>query len=156
MRTYQFGSLGLSHEQRVTVPDLSWLGLKSDNVLDRNLQHPEESFASSRPPSDVEETSSQYSTYYNQPRSPPETHCFPESAESFSALTARDRRMAANLIDKVIDQGNMDENGTDVIHELQIMLMLNIKAEIQAVENVRCIASWLDEQLAIGITRTDH
>ncbi len=42
---------------------------------------------------------------------------------------------------------NNGRNGADQMRELQRMLMLNIKAEIQAVDNYGDIADWLDKRL---------
>jgi meiotic recombination protein SPO11 len=37
----------------------------------------------------------------------------------------------------------------DEIQELQVMLMLNLKAEIQAVDNLGDMTEWLDRRLVV-------
>jgi meiotic recombination protein SPO11 len=55
-------------------------------------------------------------------------------------LTARDRRIALKLLEKQISDG-------DRRRELQIMLMLNVKAEIQILGGGEALGEWLDSKL---------
>lgn len=66
-------------------------------------------------------------------------------SQSVTHLTIRDQRKSINLTRKLVDEGNMDDD--DLTHELQLMLMLNIKAEIQAVDDAKKIGAWLDARL---------
>jgi meiotic recombination protein SPO11 len=45
--------------------------------------------------------------------------------------------------------GGIGRDEADHMGELQRMLMLNIKAEIQAVDNYGDIADWLDKRLSM-------
>jgi meiotic recombination protein SPO11 len=64
-------------------------------------------------------------------------------------LTQRDRKKAVEVMTEISRGDNMDSDGADQIRELQRMLMLNVKAEIQAVDNYGDIADWLDGKLSI-------
>lgn len=44
---------------------------------------------------------------------------------------------------------SVENDGLDQMRELQRMLMLNIKAEIQVVDNYGDIADWLDSKLGV-------
>ena len=51
------------------------------------------------------------------------------------------------MMKEVSGVGNMNVDGAEQMRELQRMLMLNIKAEIQAVDNYGDISDWLDGKL---------
>jgi meiotic recombination protein SPO11 len=56
--------------------------------------------------------------------------------------------MALSMLQGLCEEqraGNAEEMAQ--VRELQIMLMLNIKAEIQVVDNLGDITQWLDERL---------
>ncbi|KAI0835180.1 DNA topoisomerase IV, alpha subunit [Hypoxylon sp. FL0890] len=146
MLTYKRGSRSLGHEENVTVPGLSWLGPKSCDILGHNhlgasaahLSQSHQTPAIGPPTSQGRLLS-------------PSTFSLVRGAnplEVSSHLTALDRRKAMNLLSKLDgDHGeNVDEMG--LIHELQLMLMLNIKAEIQAVDDAGNLTRWLDVKLS--------
>ncbi|KAH9909689.1 DNA topoisomerase IV, alpha subunit [Xylariomycetidae sp. FL2044] len=125
-RTYKHGSTGLAHEINVTVP-LSWLGPKSCDIL----QH--------TPPS----TAPFLGDQSGRPRSPV-THT---SDIQVLPLTHSDRRKGGCLLQKLGDTENQDVTVVEMSRELQLMLMLNIKAEIQALNEYEDITEWLDNKL---------
>jgi meiotic recombination protein SPO11 len=60
-------------------------------------------------------------------------------------LTARDRKIALKLLEKQpSDGGGLNE---DWGRELQIMLMLNVKVEIQILGGGEVLGEWLDSKL---------
>jgi meiotic recombination protein SPO11 len=64
-------------------------------------------------------------------------------------LTCGDRKKAVDLIKEIHGTEQDDLAGVEQIQELQRMLMLNIKAEIQAVDNFGDITDWLDDRLCM-------
>lgn len=66
---------------------------------------------------------------------------------STSQLTTRDRKLAHEMVSRL--SGSLDMRGEHEEHlrELQVMLMLNVKAEIQAVDNLGDITEWIDNKL---------
>jgi meiotic recombination protein SPO11 len=60
-------------------------------------------------------------------------------------LTARDRKIALKLLEKQLSDGKgLNE---DWRRELRIMLMLNVKAEIQILGGGEVLGEWLDCKL---------
>ncbi|CAG8961776.1 hypothetical protein HYFRA_00006319 [Hymenoscyphus fraxineus] len=64
-------------------------------------------------------------------------------------LTSRDRRIAGKMLGKKM----FEEEGceSECRRELQVMLMLNVKAEIQILGNGERLGAWLDGKLKEGI-----
>lgn len=66
------------------------------------------------------------------------------------ALTATDRKKAQRLL------GNMtadthegwEPEQSEQMRELQLMLMLNLKAEIQAMDDMGDLSTWLNDKMA--------
>ncbi|KAI5918868.1 Spo11/DNA topoisomerase VI subunit A [Camillea tinctor] len=132
MRTYKCGSLALGHEENITLPNLSWLGPKSHDILGC--------------PSCIHQgDSSQIDDEVPLTATAP-----PRLMEVSSALTVGDRKKGVRLLEKLvvnIDQGNSEEEEKELVHELQLMLILNIKAEIQAIDEAGDVTEWLDHSL---------
>jgi len=59
-------------------------------------------------------------------------------------LSARDRRIALRMLERD------EENDEEWKRELQVMLMLNVKAEIQILGNGEKLGEWLDARLTEG------
>lgn len=150
MRNYKIGSRSLGHEPRATVSGLSWLGLKSSDILRRSSQSPGAIYTLCSPISYSSELLNENSPLSYRMDSLPEPAGLPEPAEAFSPLTDDDRCKATNILYDMMCGGNQSTDDLDIIHELHIMLMLNLKAEIQAVDDVGCIADWLDGRLREG------
>ncbi|WQF79407.1 Putative spo11/DNA topoisomerase VI subunit A, spo11/DNA topoisomerase VI, subunit A [Colletotrichum destructivum] len=117
MRCYSHGSRGHAHEKNTVVPSMAWLGIKSGDLAPRQ---DEGSDCSQRP-------------------------LGPNLFEHSSSITRKDRKSAARLISEI------DEDGTDYDidcrRELQVMLFLGVKAEIQAVDDAGDTSSWLDSHM---------
>ncbi|KAL2172499.1 hypothetical protein VTG60DRAFT_5253 [Thermothelomyces hinnuleus] len=71
-----------------------------------------------------------------------------EKEATFRTLAAA-KKKAVQVMREIWNQGNMTEEGSDQVRELQRMLMLNVKAEIQAVDSYGDIANWLDGKLSV-------
>lgn len=50
---------------------------------------------------------------------------------------------------EILGPGNLSEEEADQVRELQRMLLLNIKVEIQAMDSYGDIAHWLDRKLIV-------
>ena len=62
-------------------------------------------------------------------------------------LTARDRKCAAEGLERLATRNWVDS--VEIQRELQVMLMLNYKGEIQALDYLGDMTDWLDEHLSI-------
>ncbi|KAI5859521.1 DNA topoisomerase IV, alpha subunit [Durotheca rogersii] len=117
--TYKLGSRSLGHEDDVVVPRLSWLGPNSNDLKHGQIH------SASNPSSPV-------------------SGFPPKPFQLSTALTLSDRRQALCLLAK-FDDRNTEE--MDLTHEIQLMLVLNLKAEIQAVDDAGDMGAWLDDRL---------
>lgn len=70
----------------------------------------------------------------------------PKQAKSqeILSITSRDRRTAKSLLERAHFQ---QDNEAEWRREVQVMLMLNMKAEIQILGNAEQLGTWLDHQL---------
>ena len=59
-------------------------------------------------------------------------------------LTARDRKIALKMLAKSVAEEDRDDEWK---RELQVMLMMNVKAEIQILGNGDALAQWIDKKL---------
>jgi len=66
-----------------------------------------------------------------------------EDAQGLLKLTARDRRIAVKMLEKDVEE--------EWRRELQIMLMVNVKAEIQVLGNGEKLGEWLDGKLRSAV-----
>ncbi|KAI8316797.1 Meiotic recombination protein rec12 [Colletotrichum sp. SAR11_59] len=121
MRCCSHGSRGHAHEVGVTVPSMHWLGIKSDDLLGRRDLEVDDDSAFSR--QQISES----------------------SFEGTDALKERDRKIAKTLLGNI--PADLDEYNIECRRELQIMLFLNVKAEIQAVDDAGDISNWLDAHM---------
>ena len=79
----------------------------------------------------------------------PRLHDPRNPSESVSPLTCGDRKKAVDLMKGICSQkgDGVNVDSVEQLHELQRMMMLNIKAEIQAVDSFGNVTAWLDEAL---------
>lgn len=68
------------------------------------------------------------------------------------ALTLADRKTANRIFQTMLagreDEGQeFDQEELEQLRELQVMLMLNMKAEIQAIDKMGDLSDWLDEKM---------
>jgi meiotic recombination protein SPO11 len=66
-----------------------------------------------------------------------------EDVQGLSKLTARDRRIAVKMLERDVEM--------EWRRELQVMLMLNVKAEIQVLGNGERLGEWLDMKLKSAV-----
>jgi meiotic recombination protein SPO11 len=134
MRTYKHGSRTLQHEQNVTVPALLWLGVKRKDVFNQTItQPPRAQHILDFPPPWITVHHTAQLTNFDYKANP---------------LSTVDRRKASSLLKALDSLDALDAEGLDLIGELQFMLMLNVKFEIQAVCDGGNMKSWLDERLS--------
>ncbi|KAI0546697.1 Spo11/DNA topoisomerase VI subunit A [Xylaria curta] len=138
MLTYKNGSRSLQHEENTNLSQLLWIGLRSSDVLDYQKgpqsAHVNQTYDLSNTPS------SQFTSFHS-------------GASAFSPvevmlpLKATDRRLATRILSMAAGKDHQVAENLDLIHELQIMLLLNTKAEIQAVDEAGDLTTWLDYTL---------
>ncbi|KAF5503656.1 Meiotic recombination protein rec12 [Colletotrichum fructicola] len=127
IRCYSHGSRGHAHEVGVTVPSMQWLGIKSGDLVGRQDLEDDDAHA------EVLDL-----TVFRRQQSE-------SNFEATDVLKERDRKIAKTLLRNIPD--DLDEYNIQCRRELQIMLFLNVKAEIQAVDDAGDISNWLDAHI---------
>lgn len=117
---YRFGSDALSHETQANDLIATWLGVKTEHVLERQ---------SAMSHYGVSQTSANLST---------------SCLGSVLALTGRDRKLARRALNRVTER---DSDDAGVRRELQLMLLLNTKSEIQSLDDAGNLDHWLDREI---------
>lgn len=72
------------------------------------------------------------------------------ATESVMQLTQHDRKTCQRIFSAMMRRGDeLDYEETEQLRELQVMLLLNVKAEIQAIDNMGDLSGWLDEKIGL-------
>lgn len=139
-RCYRFRSGTAIQETDVTAPGIRWLGIKSHDLLEyetylnSSIRHSSASEQLPNSQSSEESNSSKTSISSTECRDP------------VSLLSARDRKVAVGILEKLLDVRD-DPEVVEVQRELRVMLMMGIKAEIQWLDEAGNLADWLDFKL---------
>jgi hypothetical protein len=117
MRHYRLGPRVTAAGESLLIPDMAWLGLRSGDIAAHDLAGESAKHAQSRLP-----------------------------------LSARDRAVAAGMLQTMggVTRGFGAQafgRESDLMAELQRMLVLGYKVEIQAVDDVGDVSRWLGERL---------
>ncbi|KAH8841786.1 hypothetical protein MCOR07_002362 [Pyricularia oryzae] len=149
--TYKYGSSALEHERQSAVSNIQWIGIRLSDIKEHHL----------RPCNSVlQDAGSHVNTEIHSGLDVGHVRNRPDFAMSrqnafeanTSQLTTRDRKLAHELVSKL--SGSLETRGEHdkYLRELRVMLMLNVKAEIQAVDNLGDITEWLDKKLCSQLT----
>ncbi|KAM0561588.1 hypothetical protein ACHAPJ_002756 [Fusarium lateritium] len=128
LRCYRYGSDRLSHEADLDTQALQWLGIKSTHLV---RDYPGPSSVGSGPSSQ----SSQVSITSTSCRDP------------VSYLSVRERTMAVSILKKIASSSTHDIEISEMRRELQLMIVLGVKAEIEWLDESGDICSWLDGEI---------
>ncbi|KAL7945283.1 Spo11/DNA topoisomerase VI subunit A [Trichoderma barbatum] len=132
LRYYRLKSEVVS--QYFTAPAIRWLGIKSQDLL----EHESRLDTSTTPLSDSQSSEASSSSK----ASISSTEC----REPISALSPRDRKLAVGMLEKLLDSRD-DSETTELGRELQVLLMMGVKAEIQWLDEAGNLTEWLDSKL---------
>lgn len=128
-RCYRYGS---SNQTSIGNPGAQLLGIKTQQVLELQRKAPKE-----------DSGSYQASTTRWMRSSVSSTSC----RDPITQLTPRDRKLALSTLDSLYDLIHKENESVELVRELQTMLMLGVKAEIQWLDESGSLATWLDERL---------
>ncbi|KAL7953006.1 DNA topoisomerase IV, alpha subunit [Trichoderma compactum] len=132
--------------QGFTAPAIRWLGIKSQDLLERESRLDMLGIPS---PDNVQLPDGQSSKESSGSKS---SISSTECREPISALSTRDRNVAVGILKKVVESGD-EPAALELKRELQVMLMMGIKAEIQWLDEAGNLTEWLDvkiEQMLLG------
>lgn len=140
LHCYRHGSEKMNHEADACTPAIHWLGIKSGHLLyaqkgaaggnaDNNTnQNSQGSMSSAK--SSIASTTCQDPTTY---------------------LTQRDRSVAVRNLFKIVDAKLNNSEEAEIYRELQVMLMLGIKAEIEWLDESGDLCWWLDKEIGSAL-----
>lgn len=173
MRMFKYGSKSLSHEENARVAGLQWLGVRIDDILEASTTSANEDFLASFPmasqTSDEEhsqdanlgesantskapETSGQEADLVEPVAPLPHAYysVHRDATDNMMVLTGTDRKKTQRLLGNMTTDAHeeFDTEQSEQIRELQLMLMLNLKAEIQAIDDMGDLSTWLDDKMA--------
>lgn len=72
--------------------------------------------------------------------------------EPISYLTRKDRTAAVRILGRITNDESQDDDAPEVRRELQTMLMLGCKAEIEWLDDSGNLNEWLDEQISAALS----
>lgn len=136
---YRYGSARQRAPKRVPV---SWWGIKTGHILDIGNKVLQNGRDDRRTRVGTSTALSQGSTSASSISS---TAC----REPISHLSMRDRKLAISIMKKVNGLPQDDETAEELRMELQRMLMLGVKTEIQWLDESGSITQWLDRQIRL-------
>ncbi|KAK8004075.1 hypothetical protein PG989_003794 [Apiospora arundinis] len=141
---------GMRHEQSVTVPGLIWLGVKHNDLLDLPMRFlPSVASESQESQSTlISSQNSNGSSSRSVSRTMSGSSRRGETGWKVISMSRRDRAKAVRLLSTLSEHHQQDADEMELASELQLMLMLNMKFEIQAIHEVENMAYWLDERLS--------
>lgn len=141
VRCYQYCNDPIIRDRLFVNPGIRWLGIKTDQLL--NLVS-----VAARGERTRANTSCESSTTFATV-SIASTEC----RSPISKISQRDRKVAKNILSKLVQASLIDDEALDMVREMQVMLMLGVKCEIQWLDEAGDITSWLDHALS-GATRS--
>lgn len=130
---YRYGS---SRQRQPANIAVTWWGIQTKHILDigkRSLGAGHAVTASSQASS----TTSVSSTTCREP---------------ISHLSNRDRKLAVSTLKKSNDLPQDDDVAEELKMELQRMLMLGVKTEIQWLDEAGSITQWLDDEMGMSLS----
>ena len=147
-RCYRYAPGRSAVPSSVENAGIRWLGIKSSNLLEFETV----SRRTRSSPVQDEERRNHHDAQTGSSRtsnaSIASTHC----REPISQLTARDRKSAIGTLSKVSKVSPRDNEAAELQRELQVMLIMGVKAEIQWLDDSGDIVEWLDETLAAAMS----
>ncbi|KAL7823658.1 Spo11/DNA topoisomerase VI subunit A [Trichoderma gracile] len=140
LRYYRLKSGIVPRERRSQAPEIRWLGIKSQDLLLLETRLDQSVTPS---PVDLQPPNSQSS---DQSASSRTSISSTECRDPISALSVRDRKLAVGMLEKLRETRD-DPDAIELQRELQVMLMMGIKAEIQWLDEAGNLTEWLDVKL---------
>lgn len=136
-RCYRFGSDALAHESTAYNTGVRWLGMQARHVHDFNAT------LQNSPPS-LERPSNGSQSGTGSRASIASTTC----RDPVCQLTSRDRKAVKGALERVSARYSDDVEMVRLRRELQVMLLMGVKAEIQWLDDAGNITEWLDRNIA--------
>ena len=125
MRCYRDGSDRLGHETDLNIHRLQWLGIKSVHLF-RDFTNTRSAPASQSSQASITSTACRDPVTY---------------------MTTRERNAAIPILKKIAVSSSNEIEVSETMHELQVMMALGVKAEIEWLDESGDLCSWLDDEI---------
>ncbi|KAH7152025.1 Spo11/DNA topoisomerase VI subunit A [Dactylonectria estremocensis] len=145
LRCYRYGSQKLAHEAYVCTPAIIWLGIKSRQLMDTH--GPEDASQSSDSASSQVRLGSELA-FTTTRSSVSSTSC----QNPITYLSLRDRRVAESTLKVLRNSSPDDMEVAELRRELQVMLHLGTKAEIEWLDDSGDLCQWLNREICLGFS----
>ncbi|KAF4977285.1 hypothetical protein FZEAL_6173 [Fusarium zealandicum] len=136
LRCYRYGSDRLSHEANLDTQETRWLGIKSAQLM-------RECATTDNPSPDASVQNSQSSQV-----SITSTSC----RDPVSYLSSRERAVAVSTLKKLASVPPSDTEALEMRRELQVMIALGVKAEIEWFDDSGDLCRWLDCEIGVALS----
>lgn len=136
---------GISRQNSHTDTAVYWLGIKTSQVYELGATQP----SALDPDDGVEQDSQPTQSSIDSRTSLSSTSC----RDPVSRLTSRDRKLAIGMLRRLEDSCQNDEQSVEMKRELQMVLCMGVKAEIQWLDESGNLTGWLDQQISIVMDR---
>ncbi|KAH7008545.1 Spo11/DNA topoisomerase VI subunit A [Ilyonectria destructans] len=145
LKCYRYGSQKLAHETNARTPAIRWLGIKSSQLMHI---HGAENVNQSLDLASSQGSQSSALTLATTRTAVSSTSC----QDPIIYLSSRDRRAAESAL-KVLQSSPPGEmEVTEMMRELQVMLNLGIKAEIEWLDESGNLCQWLDQEIFLALS----
>jgi meiotic recombination protein SPO11 len=142
LRCYKYDSARMSRGRRVVLETAQWLGIRKVDLFSQfELQ------VLSQPGYEIY-TNGDNSQMTSTDRNLPGSHDQQTSvcSRAAMALSNKDRDTGTKILRRVKQETNLNEDSLQIMAELQVMLMLDLKVSIQQVIGTD-LPKWLDDHL---------
>ena len=146
LRCYREGSEGLRHETAAYNTAIQWLGIKSEAIL--GLAVTKNTLGSSN--SSQDHGVGRDKSALSSPKLVSSTDC----QEPISHLSFRDRKLASSTLERLMSRAR-DSETNKMMRELQFMMVLGVKAEIQWLDEAGDISDWLDREMLRALSQSE-
>lgn len=145
LKCYRYGSQKLAHEINARTPEIRWLGIKSSQLMHI---HGAENVNLSPDQASSQDSQSSAFTLATTRTAVSSTSC----QDPIMYLSSRDRRAAVSALRVLQSSPPGEMEVTEMVRELQVMLNLGIKAEIEWLDESGNLCQWLDQEIFLALS----
>lgn len=145
LKCYRYGSQKLAHETNARTPAIRWLGIKSSQLMH---MHGAENVNQSLDLASSQDSQSSALTLATTRTAISSTSC----QDPIIYLSSRDRQVAESALKVLHSSPPGEREVTEMMRELQVMLNLGIKAEIEWLDESGNLCQWLDQEIFLALS----
>ncbi|KPM35850.1 hypothetical protein AK830_g10716 [Neonectria ditissima] len=146
LKCYRYGSQRLAHEANARTPAMRWLGIKCRQLM--RIPGVESTSLQNHDTASDESSQNSSLTLNTVRTSVSSTSC----QDPITYLSSRDRRAAESALRVMLSSFPGEMEATEMIRELQVMLKLGVKAEIEWLDESGNLCQWLDQEISFALS----